>query len=462
MTKTLTLLAAALVAAGCTTMAPDLPQAQSGTPERVAAPGLAASGVAAVADAPWQTIFTDPALQKVIETALASNRDLRTTVLQVEQARAQYGIQRADQWPALGAQFAGTRTGTDSAITQQYTVGLAVSAFELDLFGRVRSLSDAALHTWLSSDETRAAAQISLIAEVANAYLTLAADRSSLALARATFESQTQSLNLAERRHSAGAISGLDLAQSRSQAASAQADVAAYERAVANDRLALDLLAGSPVAEELLPKGLTPSVATLPAPPAGLPSEVLLRRPDVRAAEHDLRAANARIGAARAAFFPSITLTGSVGSASNELSGLFKSGSGVWSFAPQVNLPIFQGGALRASLESSEAAQGAALAQYEKAIQSAFKDVAGALANTTWLAQQRQAQVELVTSSVRADVLADARYRAGRDSQLTRLDTQRTRYAAEQALIATELAEQSARVGLYRALGGGWIQQQPG
>lgn len=458
MTKTLTLLAAALVAAGCTTMAPDLPQAQSGTPVVVAAPGLPASGVATVAETPWQRVFTDPALQKVIEMALADNRDLRTTVLQVEQARAQYGIQRANQWPSLGAQLTGTRNGTDSTVTQQYSAGLAVSAFELDLFGRVRSLSDAALHSWLSTDEARASAQISLVAEVANAYLTLAADRSRLTLARATLESYTQSLNLAERRHTAGAISGLDLAQSRTQAASARADVASYERAVANDRLALDLLAGGPVADDLLPQGLTPRVAALPAPPAGLPSEVLLRRPDVKAAEHDLRAANARIGAARAAFFPSISLTGSVGSASNELSGLFKSGTGVWSFVPQITLPIFQGGALTASLESSEAAQGAALAQYEKAIQSAFKDVAGALASTSWLAVQREAQVALVESSVRADTLADARWKAGRDSQLTRLDTQRTRYAAEQALIATELAEQSARVGLYRALGGGWIQ----
>ena len=320
----------------------------------------------------------------------------------------------------------------------------------------MRNLSHAALQRYFAQEEARRSAQLSLIAEVANVYLTLAADQELLRVAQATLKTHEQSYALTEQRHALGAVSALDVHQARTQVEAARTDTARFAGQVAQDRNALDLLVGAPVEPALLPTGVDDQVTGLAALPAGLPSEVLLRRPDVLAAEHQLFASNANIGAARAAFFPSISLTGSVGSASDELSGLFGGGNKLWSFIPQINLPIFQGGRLRANLGMATADRDIALAQYEKSIQSGFREVADALALTTTLGEQRQAQEALAEAATRAEALSRARYQAGRDSFLVQLDAQRTLYAAQQGLVTTRLAEQANRVTLYKVLGGGW------
>ena len=296
------------------------------------------------------------------------------------------------------------------------------------------------------------------MAEVANAWLTLAADQSLLAIARDTLTSYEEALRLAERRHEVGVISGLELAQARTQVESARVDLARYEGQVAQGGNALDLLAGAPVAASDRPDGFDAGTVAMVALPAGLPSDVLLHRPDIQAAEHLLRGANASIGAARAAFFPSISLTGSAGTSSDSIGGLFDAGSRAWRFAPQVNIPIFQGGRLRADLGMATADRDIALAQYEKAIQSGFREVADALALARTLADGRAAAERLLAAAQQAETLSAARYAAGRDSYLQRLDAQRTLYAAQQAALRARLSEQSNRVALYRALGGGWAE----
>jgi multidrug efflux system outer membrane protein len=296
---------------------------------------------------------------------------------------------------------------------------------------------------------------------VASAYLTLAADYEQLRVVQATLRTREESHELTAKRFEFGAVSALDVSQARTQVEAARADTARYAGQVAQDTNALNLLVGAPVEAALLPSGLDDSVTGLDPLPAGLPSEVLLRRPDVQGAERLLRAANANIGAARAAFFPSISLTGAIGSASNDLSGLFDSGTSYWTFVPQVNLPIFEGGRLRANLGVATADRDIALAQYEKAVQSGFREVADALALTTTLADQRKAREATVEAATEADRLSRARYEAGRDSYLVLLESQRTLYASQLALIATRLAEQSNRVTLYKVLGGGWKEQGP-
>jgi multidrug efflux system outer membrane protein len=344
-------------------------------------------------------------------------------------------------------------------VSEKYSANLGVSEFELDLFGRVRNLSEAALQRYFSQQEARRSAQLALIAEVANVWLTLAADQEQLRLAGATLKTREEYYALTGKRHEFGAVSALDVAQARTQVEGARADAARYAGQVAQDTNALNLLVGAPVEAALLPSGFDGQVTGLDALPAGLPSEVLLRRPDVLQAEHVLRAANANIGAARAAFFPSITLTGAVGSASSELSSLFDAGTHVWSFMPQVNVPIFEGGRLSANLGVAKVDRDIALAQYEKSIQQGFREVADALALTATLADQRRALESLVAAAQRAEDLSRARYEAGRDSYLVRLESQRTLYVAEQALIGTRLAEQSNRVTLYKVLGGGWKER---
>lgn len=452
----------ALITAGCATLEPAVPSANPQVdtgwtlPAVVGArPAVAIDGVA-IADVGWREFFVDPALRDVVGLALENNRDLRIATLNVERARAQYRIQRADRLPAVGVNATMERTGGDVPVSEGYNAGIGLAAFELDLFGRVRSLSDAALEQWFAQTENRAAAQIALVGEVANVWLTMAADLELLRIAEATLEVQREALALSEKRHSVGAISGLDIAQAQTLVEAARADVARQQGAVARDSNALTLLVGQSVPEALLPQGLSDNVTGLGPLPAGLPSAVLLRRPDIAAAEHQLLSANANIGAARAAFFPSISLTGNVGSASADLSGLFGGGSTIWQFTPQINLPIFQGGKLRANLRMATADRDIALAQYEKAIQSGFREVADALALTTTLARQREAQEALVAAASRANELAEARYRAGQDSYLVRLDAQRTLYQAQQGLASVRAAEQANRVTLYRALGGGW------
>jgi multidrug efflux system outer membrane protein len=343
----LSLSAAALLLAGCVNLAPAYQQPAAPVPAAFPATGLSVPEAQAPAAIGWREFFLDARLRRVVELTLANNRDLRVAALNIERARAQYGIARAEAWPSVelgagasrGRTSGTTGTGSPSRVSSQYSVDLGLVSYELDLFGRVRNLGDAALESYFSVDETRRSAQISLVAEVASAWLALEADTQRLKLAQDTLASQKKSFELIERSHALGAQSGLALAQAQTTVDSARLQAATYDSQVEQDRNALALLAGGPLPDELLPTPGTPlaaPVAQLLVPPAGLPSSVLLQRPDVLAAEHVLRASNADIGAARAAFYPRISLTGAAGTASGTLSGLFKSGSSTWSFVPSI------------------------------------------------------------------------------------------------------------------------------
>lgn len=462
MSKASSLLALAVAAAlsGCATLVPSSTEVAPAIPAQwpVAASGTSSATVE-VADIGWRDFFVDPRLQAVIAQSLDNNRDLRVAVLNVEKARAQYRIQRADRVPAVGVQGQMTRTGGDAPVTEQFSANLGVVEFELDLFGRVRNLSQAALQQYFSEAANRRSAQLSLVAEVANAWLTLGADKEQLRIAQATLASYEDSLRLAEARHQLGGASSLELSQTRTLVETARTDVARFAGQVAQDRNALVLLAGGPVDDTLLPATEVTEIAAVRPLPAGVPGEALLRRPDVMAAEHTLLSANANIGAARAAFFPSISLTGSIGSVSSELSNLFDSGTRAWSFVPTLNLPIFQGGKLRANLGVATANRDIALAQYEKAIQSGFREAADALALNDSLDAQLASQQALMAAATQAQTLSQARYDAGLDSFVTLLDARRTAYAARKSLVSTQLAQQSNQVALYKVLGGGWHER---
>lgn len=460
-----------LLLAGCGMLEPKLPEAEPAipaewplppaTPEAAdTAAGERASGPAEAtpaAEIGWREFFSSPELEQLIELALDNNRDLRAAVLNVDRAQALYRIQRADRVPSLDATGTMARSGGGVFVASQaYTVELGVAAYELDLFGRVRNLSEAQLRAYLAQEEAARSAQLTLIAEVASAWLTLQADRELQRIAEAALANREEELALTERRFELGAASRLEVNQATIELETARADLWQFAGQVARDMNALRLLAGAPIGPELLSAPFEPAVSGLDALPPGTPSEVLLRRPDVMEAEYTLRAANANVGAARAAFFPSITLTGSVGTASDELSDLFESGTDVWSFVPQVNLPIFQGGRLRGNLDVSKADRDIALAGYERSIQAAFREVADALALTRTLAEQRASREALLAAAENADDLSKRRYEAGADSYLVLLDAQRTLYAAQQTLVTTQLAEQINRVTLYKALGGGW------
>lgn len=457
-------LAAATALSGCTLAPryerPALPVSQTWPVAAQTAP----SGQSG-ADLAWRDVFQDPRLQSVIALALEQNRDLRVAVANIEQARAQYRIQRADLLPAINASGAHTQSSQPAGATipgqtgnfrvDQYTVSAGFSAYELDLFGRVRSLSAVALQSFFATEENRRAVQISLISEVASAYLTLAADQELLAIIKDTLATREAGLDLNRKRFEAGAASELDLHQAQTLTEQARSDAATAQAQVDRDLNALRLLAGADVPAEVLPKGELATVAVLADVPPGLPSEVLVRRPDVRAAEHALQARNANIGAARAAFFPRISLTGSEGSVSPDLSGLFGSGTRTWSFTPQVVLPIFAGGANVAGLKIANAQRDAAVATYEKTIQTAFREVSDALATRATITDRVAAQSRLVEAAAATQRLTQARYDRGVDSYLSLLDAQRTLYAARQTQLAAQLAAATNRVELYRALGGG-------
>jgi multidrug efflux system outer membrane protein len=418
---------------------------------------------ASAADIAWRDVYRDDRLRSVIDLALTQNRDLRVAVLNIDRARAQYRIQRAQLLPTLDASVGGSRSrtpgelsGTGSAVEgEQYSAGLGVTAYELDLFGRVRSLNEAALQTYLATAQNRRTVQISLIAQVAGAYLSLAADQELLALSQDTLKSRDDALILTGKRVDAGAANQLELRQAQTLSEQARGDVAAYQAQVQQDANLLRLLVGTEVPADLLPTGALASIAIRTDLPAGLPSDVLTRRPDVLAAEHDLRGMNANIGAARAAFFPRITLTGSAGSASTDLSGLFGGGTGAWSFAPAISLPIFDGGANAANLGVAKADQKIAVARYEKAIQTAFREVADALAVKSTIDDRLAAQTRLVAAAADSERLSRLRYAQGVDSYLTLLDAQRTLYSARQGLISLKLVQASNLTDLYKALGGG-------
>ncbi len=473
MMKTMTLrpvVAAALAAVwlSACNLAPKYEQPALAVPDSIAA-GAARSieaSESALDTAKALNWVANPQLRQVVALALSHNRDLRVAVANMEKARAQYGITRADLLPSVTAQAQGTRSRNSadlsngqSTVSEQFTAQLGFASYEIDFWGRIRNLSEAGLQAFLQSEANQRNVQIGLIAEVSNAWLNLAADLARLALAKSTLESREKAYELTRRMYELGATSGLVLAQNLSTVETARGDVAAYTSQVQRSRNALELLVGGSVPAELLPETQTLMVDTssnlglLPVP-ENLPSSVLLQRPDVQAAEHNLRAMNANIGAARAALFPSISLTGSVGSGSRELDQLFGSGTGTWSFMPQIKLPIFDGGRLRAGVEVAKANERIALAQYEKAVQTAFKEVADALADRAQWGARLGAQYGMVQATQKAFELSEARFQAGVDDYLTVLDAQRSLYAAQQNLIALRLAEQINRVTLWKTLGG--------
>jgi multidrug efflux system outer membrane protein len=429
---------------------------------------VAAEEAAPPAEIPWQEFFTDAHLRVVIETALANNRDLRIAALNVQKTEALYRIQRSDLYPDVGVQAAADRTripekaseGGSAQTVSQYSVQLGTLSWELDFFGRIRSLKAAALEQYLATEEGRLAARISLIAGTARAYLALAADMENLRWARETLEAQRKSVELIRKTAEAGVVSDLDVRQAESQMEASRADLSRFVSYAAIDRNKLDLLVGAPIPPELLPDRLAP-IARADALAPGLPSEVLLRRPDILGTEHELRAMNANIGAARAAFFPSISLTAGAGTLSGDLSSLFGSGTGTWTFSAQLLAPIFAGGALRANLEAAEIDREIAVARYDKAIQTAFSEVADGLALRETLVEQRDAQEALVHALDETRRLSDARYQAGLDGYLGVLIAERALSVARQALVTVRLAEQANLVTLYQALGGGAVEDPP-
>ncbi|MFT4046298.1 MAG: efflux transporter outer membrane subunit [Solimonas sp.] len=461
--------AAAIFLSGCVSLAPTYQRPPSPVAAQWRDGAAGGSGDRAVADIGWQELFRDARLRQVITLSLDHNRDLRLALLDIERASAEYRIERADGFPAIDADVGASASHTPAALTSSgrvkvshaYTATVGFSSYELDLFGRFRSLRDAALETFFAAAETQRSTRLSLVAEVAGNWLTLAADRRRLALAQQTLTSQRETLRLTESQYAQGLVSALNLAQVQISVESARAEAARYTAQIEQDQNALELVVGTSVPVLLLPATIEPEPVVLASPPAGLDSSVLLQRPDVMAAEHALRAANADIGAARAAFFPALSLTASAGRGSDALSNLLGGESRSWSFAPSISVPIFNAGALRAGLKKSQVERDAAVVRYEKTIQTAFSEVADALAVRETLQEQLAAQQALVAAASRAYTLADARYRSGVDSYLDALDAQRSLYAAQQNLITLELTEQRSRVTLYKVLGGGAGAQSP-
>jgi multidrug efflux system outer membrane protein len=462
----LTLVAGLL--AGCTLE----PAYQSPAPPVPAAwpTGPAYGAPADVSVADWRQVFPDPKLRKVIEQALANSRDLRVAIAQIQASRSLYRVQRAALLPTINAS-AGASTGRDytglppafgstyeNATT--YSASVSSTSYELDLFGRVRSLTKAALQTYLATEEARRSTQISLVAEVATDYLTFAADSSLLEVSKSTVTSAQANFDLARRRLEGGIASQLDVSSAQTIVEQAKDDVARYTTQVAQDKNALDLAVGAQVASENLPSGVDDPATRLGDVPGALDSRILLQRPDVLEAERTLRSANANIGAARAAFFPTISLTGSGGSESASVSKLFSGGTGVWSFAPTISVPIFAGGANRANLAYARAEDRIDVAQYEKAIQTAFREVADALAQRGTIAERLRAQRSQVAAAAESLRLAQALYARGSDSYLDILTAQRTYYSAQQSLISVQLIDAANVVTLYKVLGGALTDRQ--
>jgi len=452
-------LAAAALLAGCSMIPAYERPAAPVAPAWAGTPGTPAAQPAA--DIEWQSYFNDAQLRQLITLALQGNRDLRVAALNIEQARAQYQVRGADRFPTVNAAVTGSRTpNAAGGITSAYNAGFTVSAWEIDFFGRLASLKEAALAQYLATEEARKAVQISLVAAVATGYLNLLADEELLAITRQTLATREESLRLSKLRFDNGATSELDYRQAQSLAEAARVALAQQQRQRALDENALVLLLGQPLPAGFALTGNTAAL-TLPQLPAGLPSELLARRPDLRHAAQQLLAANANIGAARAAFFPRIALTAGVGSASSHLSNLFSGGSWGWTLAPQALLPIFDAGRNQANLESVTAAREVAVAQYEKAIQVAFREVADALAGRATLGEQLRAQQAQADAEAARFNLSDLRYRNGVASYLDLLDAQRALFTARQAVVQTRLAQLQNQVALYKTLGGGWKDPAP-
>ena len=460
----LSALACALALGGCMSFIPAY--------ERPAAPVAAAyapelmpvgAGGTAAADIEWQRYFTDPRLKRLIEVALQNNRDLRVAVLNIEQARAAYQVKRADELPTLGGGVTAQRQpGAKGSLVNTYAVGLQVTGYELDLFGRVRSLSQATLSQYLATEEARKTVQIALVAAVANAYIGLLADDETLRVTRDALATRENSFKLTKLKFDHGVSSELDFRQAEQLLAGARATLAQLQRQRLQDENALVLLLGQSLPADLpadLPAALAMTAQQAGADlPAGLPSELLTRRPDVRAAEQQLLAANANIGAARAAFFPRIALTANAGTASGELSGLFKSGSFALTGTATLLQPIFDAGRNQANLDVAKVNKEIAIAQYEKAIQSAFREVADSLAGRTTLGEQLRALTAQTNAAQAAFKLADLRYRNGASGYLEVLDAQRALFAAQLATVQVQTLQVQNGVTLYKVLGGGWTE----
>jgi multidrug efflux system outer membrane protein len=461
-------------------MPPSAPAAgdSAGSPAR-AAPDASQRSAAQIG---WREFFTDPKLQTLIEQALQHNYDAQIAILNIAAARAQYQIQRADLFPKIsatatetvekfpsavaplasgagGTGVGGIGAASGSGVFRFFDVGIGFTSYELDLFGRIRSLNHAKLQQYLGVVETRRSTQISVIAEVANAYLTWLADSKLLRITVETLDSQQQSLKLVRMSFEGGVSTALDLHQAETTVATAQANLAQYRRQVAQDQNALVVLLGVPMPSDVVADLDLDEETLLTDLPAGVPSDVLVQRPDILAAEHNLVAANANIGAARAAFFPSILLTGSYGTASTQLSGLFKQGSTAWTFSPQISLPIFAGGANVASLDLAKVQKNILVVQYEQAIQSGFREVADALAGRATLDSQVEADTFLLQASSETFRLSTMRFTGGVDNYLGVLDAQRSLYTAQQSLVSVKLARLQNLVTLYKALGGGWYER---
>ncbi|GAA5130260.1 efflux transporter outer membrane subunit [Luteolibacter yonseiensis] len=412
-------------------------------------------------DIAWQKFFTDPRLKKLVQAALENNRDLRIAALNVEQARAQYGISRSDLFPTI---YAGASTerrrsvnadGGGGSASGNYDVSVGLSSYELDLFGRVRSLNRSALESYFGSDAARVGAQISLVAQIANQYLAERALHEQVALSEQSLEGFNSAYDIVKQRFDAGAISELDLSSIEVQRQTAKADLAAFRQRIQEVNNSLTFLCGGSLPANL-PAGRSLDEILVANVRAGVPSELLFRRPDIREAEHQLRAANANIGAARAAFFPSITLTTNVGAASNSLSNLFSNGTATWLFSPAINVPIFDGGRNKANLDVAEIRKEIEIANYEKSIQTGFREVADSLASRTGLDEQISATQSLVKAQQKRADLSKARYTQGVDSYFEVLTATLDYYTAQQSLIRLRLARNINSVGLYKALGGGW------
>lgn len=455
-------LSAALWLAGCsfipTFSRPAAPVAESFATTSVPAPA-ADTAARTAADMEWQTFFKDARLKRLIELALQNNRDLRVAVLNIEQTRAKLQVARADQLPTVNAGINGSRgPAANGAVTSSYTAGLSVTAYELDFFGRVRALSQAAQAQLLGSEEARKTVQISLIASVANTYLNLLADDELLRATRETLKTRQESLRLMQLKFDNDAASKLDLSSAQSLLEAAKVSLAQLTRQRAQDENALVLLIGQPLPTDL-PAGLSMAEQGLVADlPAGVPSELLVRRPDVRQAEQNLLALNANIGAARAAFFPRITLTASAGVASNDLEQLFSNGTSAWSFVPQLLMPLFDAGRNQANLEAAKVNKEIAVAQYEKAIQTGFREVADALAGRATLGEQLQAQTAQLEAEKTRMGLTDLRFQNGVASSFDVLDAQRSLFTAQQAVVQVQALQLQNLVTLYKVLGGGWTE----
>ncbi|WP_339769770.1 efflux transporter outer membrane subunit [uncultured Paraglaciecola sp.] len=453
-------IAGALILAGCSTLAPDYARTDLPVPnEWQDQPNAQAQGLSTeqAMQVPWKDFIKDPRLAQMIELALNSNRSLRETLADVESARATYRIQKADFYPQIDAGLSGTRTKSSIGdISTTYEAEAGLSSYEIDLFGKNRSLTDAQMEAYLASAETAKAAKITLIGEIANAWLTLAADSNLLSLAEETTANAQKTMDITNKRLELGVDSRIDVASAETIYYSARSDIASFTTQVSQDKNALRLLVGEQFDDSLIATALPKSETLVTDVPASLSSTVLLERPDVLSAEHNLKSANANIGAARAAFFPTLSLTATGGLASSVLSDIFTGGaSSIWTIAPSITLPIFNGGANDANLAYSEAQQKKYLAAYEYAIQSAFSEVADTLARRATIQDQLDAQEALVTAASRSYDLSLARYEGGVDSFQNALEAQRTMYSAKQSFITTRRIDLDNRITLYRVLGGG-------